>query len=303
MGRRRQGFTLIELLVVIAIIAILIGLLVPAVQKVREAAARTQTINNLKQIALATHSFNDVYRPRLPPAYGTIGQPPVPGTHTIHYFLLPYVEQENLYKNYATTGTVPPYVAPSDASTTDPAGVQNYAANLRVFSDVGVSTGYTTAGGFQDINYLTGNGGGPDTCAGKSLLPATFLDGTSNVIMFTTRYGNNTLGGTVSGGAPNCSAHAGLPYTNTGAFFGIKAAKVVANASTTNIPTFQLGPLPASVDCTGTSGYAHSFNVGGLSVGLGDGSVRQVNPSITPLTWNQAITPNDGQVLGSDWND
>src|SRR5437879_5419057 len=70
---KRTGFTLIELVVVIAIIAILIALLVPAVQRVRDAAARTEVHNNLKQITLATHSFNDAHR-RLPPATGPLGQ-------------------------------------------------------------------------------------------------------------------------------------------------------------------------------------------------------------------------------------
>src|ERR1700756_2643029 len=92
--QKRRGFTLVELLVVIAIIAILIGLLLPAVQKVREAAARAQCMNNLKQMGLALHNYHSVFG-GFPPAKVT-----TPTTHNWTVFILPYIEQDNLYKRY-----------------------------------------------------------------------------------------------------------------------------------------------------------------------------------------------------------
>src|ERR1700741_2148571 len=91
--RRWRGFKLIELLVVIAIIAILIALLVPAVQKVRESAARTQCINNLKQMGLAIHGFHDV-RKYMPPG----GYNPWGAEGGWPYQILPYIDQDNLFK-------------------------------------------------------------------------------------------------------------------------------------------------------------------------------------------------------------
>src|SRR5437588_4895771 len=121
----RRGFTLIELLVVIAIIAVLIGLLLPAVQKVREAANRMSCTNNLKQIALAAHAYHDA-NSRFPPGYRR--QNPVA---SVFVWLLPYIEQDNIHKQWdynnfnnnlgtAASGKPPTFVlktivCPSDA--------------------------------------------------------------------------------------------------------------------------------------------------------------------------------------------
>src|SRR3954453_3509256 len=117
--RRRHGFTLIELLVVIAIIAILIGLLLPAVQKVREAAARSKSSNNIKQLALAMHNFNDAYQGKLPTLVdvGT-NAPTGGGLQSIFFNILPYIEQDNISRMFTKTTPATYY----NAATANPPG-------------------------------------------------------------------------------------------------------------------------------------------------------------------------------------
>jgi len=326
MLKKRLGFTLIELLVVIAIIAILIALLVPAVQKVREAAARTQIINNLKQMALSTHNANDTFK-LLPPAVGTYGSvnanaPPIGRTLSIH--LLPYIEQTALY-NLSNTGlvpptntTIPPYTAPLDFTTVDFVATQNFGANLRVFENGGISSSWSAP-----ITFGTPAG------YGSAAIPRTFTDGTSQQILYATKYANNIASG--SAGANNCSGYSttgmtayggGIPtsfittsVTNgtlataagavtggySGAFFGaftlaLPAANIIPAANTGG---WQLAPTLANAMCG--SGFAHSFGTGGIQVALGDASVRTVSPAISTYSWNCQMQPNDGNPVGSDW--
>src|SRR5262245_48727558 len=167
MGKSRKGFTLIELLVVIAIIAILIGLLLPAVQKVREAADRTRSQNNLHQIAIAVHDHQE-NRGRLPTGYGT--EEPRWGDWsgtgmwlhgTTHRHLLPYLDQENITKrgnwnSYEFNDVVKVYQAPADPSlpadkTWSDRGPTSYLANGFVFGVNDPSWGVTGGGSLSTV--------------------------------------------------------------------------------------------------------------------------------------------------------
>jgi len=313
----RRAFTLIELLVVIAIIGVLVALLMPAVQKVREAAGRTQTANGLKQLALACHSYVDAHN-RLPPL-GQGGEIVIPNGPTfttldvsILGHLLPFVEQSGIVQQAIAQGIaagetwaylpVPIYNSPLDPtgqSGLGPGGygASTYAASYQIFGGgIAVRTPYVydNASPPVPISIYTNT---------RDLSPKSFPDGTSNTLIFTTRYtfcGNNG-GGTLWASIqlnPIWPPPSTLTYGPYFAFYTYATGGFIPDAKGVGV-TFQVAPQQA--DCV--PDYAQSFTSTGLQVAMADGSGQTVNPGVSGLTWRNALLPDDGNLLGNDWSD
>ena len=299
----RRGFTLIELLVVIAIIAILIGLLLPAVQKVREAAARAKSQNNIKQMSLSLHNFESAYG-RIPPLVGGWGSTAFSLTWgPPHALLLPYMEQgplasdmlnvNNANQTYAWWGgvnndnpytkTIKSYFSPADPSLQNGLnartgwGGTSYAANAMLFAG-------TDATG-QMINW------------DSSLTISNISDGSSNTIAFTEKYGDcNSSGSTTNGGSLwGVQWDPWYPFVACSACNYGGVAQPYLNIDLNLM--FQIAPNQTVCDAK----RASTPHASGCLVGLADGSVRGVNTGVSLMTWWQALKPDDGLPLGSDW--
>jgi prepilin-type N-terminal cleavage/methylation domain-containing protein len=307
---RRRGFTLIELLVVIAIIATLVGLLMPAVQKVREAAARSKCQNNLRQLGLAQHMYHDTGHrllAQIAVADPTTGFPDYThGTWAIG--ILPYIEQGNIYKNYQGYGNttlanyatspntgvcsirIPTFTCASDKESTSGSFALN---NYVVCSGYTGGNTYVTGGMFDPLyTQYTMLPGPPATQVlnSKKLKLEDVTDGLTNTVMMSE----------VRQGQSNDSR--GMTWYGETAGF---TTFVPPNNPTADLmsSTMTCAPTPdQQMPCsTSSTPYyaARSKHIGGVNVALGDASVRFINSNISLQTWQFMGGIDEGGVVAN----
>ncbi len=337
---QRRAFTLIELLVVIAIIAVLIGLLLPAVQKVRDAAARMSCSNNLKQLGLACHSYEGSVG-RFPSGYtqdriNAAGQIYVSGStsgysfqgHSVFYFLLPHIEQDNLFRSMdaavplnnrsATPGqkaaaAVKTFVCPSDVfpegnphqySASEYYGVTSYRANggsRPLFATSSTNDGVFMATGTQARKAASAP-------MGIAVRMADIADGTSNTLLFgesshtDPNFNTFTTAGWNSGSTIStwsrwypAGGDSGLGNIMFGAFAPINYKTPWAHGAA-GAPTSQNAWFVFQDQRLSALGSNHS---GGANVVFADGSVRFLTNATPQATLSLYCQRSDGQVIAN----
>jgi prepilin-type N-terminal cleavage/methylation domain-containing protein len=330
----RRAFTLIELLVVMAIIATLIGLLLPAVQKVRAAAARTYNLNQLHQLGLALHNYEST-KQKLPSTVGndyswnpniTNYQPSIPAATTLHMQLLPFAEGDNILYIVKTTNIVggPPPTPYYAYNAIDP--VTGKLAISYVFkpflakNDGSAGDGTTSFGGpLLGVANFAGNSwvfGHWTTSNGKyygSMLYRTgyaiddVLDGTSNTIAFAEKHGScpgqsGGQYGSVWGWPADDNANGVVPnqqYLTKTAMIGLWSDPNAWAANMTPDWGPQFGPTDAACDYR----MANSFAITGMEIGLMDGSAKIFSGGSgnIPIVWSTLLHPRDGFVTPVDY--
>jgi len=306
-GRSRRGFTLIELLVVIAIIAILIALLVPAVQKVREAAARTQCRNNLKQIGLAMHNYHSANK-CFPPGFNsraafTDGPSLGPGWGWGAY-LLPYIEQTGLYNQIdftrdiadpanlrARTTSLAIFLCPSDSPAGPTVTVRDGAGNP--ICDVAFANYVAMAGVYEVSGYPDTSNGAPGVMLRGSKVRVTDItDGSSNTLFVGERawtwQGKVRSPQTTWTGAVTNAVIPQLLNPMLG--YEVEGVLVLTNSGVVSEGRVPNNTLDHVED-------ANSNHMSGVNFLFGDGSVRAISDSISPAIWVGLATRSGGEVV------
>jgi prepilin-type N-terminal cleavage/methylation domain-containing protein len=294
-GRPRPAFSLLELLVVMGIIGVAIGLALPAIQKAREAAARSACSNNLRQVGLAFHAA-DAANGRMPPGIGSYpssssGSP----SGTAYFHVLPYLEQQALYDEAHVGGTwaasnngvyARPLQAlrcPSDPTAGDGVAQDNFG------NDWG---GAAYAGNAQVFCQVYPDGRFKDPYGNPSLSTAFFRDGTSKTILFAEKYVRCRNFDFPEGGSF-------WAYWITGyAVQPLHPAFAISWTPNSYGPNslFQVRPPPDNCDPT----RASTAHPSGIMVLMADGGVRAVSPRISGDVWWAACTPAGGEAVGLD---
>lgn len=285
MIRRREAMTLVETLVVIAILGVLIALLLPAIMKIREAALRLASANNLRQIGFALQHFAQANNNGLPVVDGN-GKSANPGW-PMFGALLAYTDLATAYDQWRYADAGPPvvkfYISPADSSIAGRPDTywSSYPANAQVFQ-------------------------------GSPRLPGTFVDGTSNTIVFAEHYAHNCGRADFTYNDALVDPPYGLNFFHRptfadggNAFNGNNCGDVypvtVNGASRSSVPglTFQVAPSPLHEACN--PAIPQTPHRSGMLVALADGSVRTLAPNIAEEVFWGAVTPNGREYLGSDW--
>jgi prepilin-type N-terminal cleavage/methylation domain-containing protein len=300
MRHRRIAFTLIELLVVIAIIAILIGLLLPAVQKVRESAARTKCQNNLKQLAVALHNYHSA-QGFLPPGRDD-------RSLSTQSYLLPWIEQGNaalrvdLLANWdaptnatARTLVIPTFICPSDPTVSLPNGWAGN--NYRVNQGSGILWGLPPTA-TSDPNYGMPAPNGPFFLR-SNIRFTDITDGTSNTAAL-----SEHAKGDFNNGVATERTDTFWPQTTPATPDDARNQCKAINQGYHSTTVYFHVSLPNERSCMYPPGRiatsANSLHITGVNLVLCDGSVRYVSNSVSLATWRSLGSRDGGEVPGSD---